>query len=302
MTAETLVDLLKDAVDVPPLSIVDVGANPLTGRKGPYQRLVDAGQATLIGFEPDPEAFAKLQAMQAPGETYLPRAIGDGRRHELRICQMSGMNSLLEPNFALLDLLHYHGPWAKVLRRIPVDTDRLDDVPEVAAVDYLKIDIQGGELMVFEHAREKLADCLVVHTEAMFAQMYVGQPLFSDQELELRRHGLMVHKFVEVAGHALKPFAIGGDPHAPLSQLFWVDVVFIKDITRLDRLSSEQLLKTAVILHEVYLSIDVAHLVLKAYDARAGTDLATRYVRWATPRFLAARRRPAPSAAGQGQA
>ena len=71
---------------------------------------------------------------------------------------------------------------------------------------------------------------------------------------------------------------MNGDGHAPLSQVFWADVVFIKDITRPDLLSSDQLLKSAVILHEVYRSIDVAHLFLRAYDERHGTGLAAKYM------------------------
>jgi hypothetical protein len=75
----------------------------------------------------------------------------------------------------------------------------------------------------------------------------------------------------------LKPFAVGGDSHGPLSQLFWADVIFIKDITRLDRLRPVQLLKLAIILHDVYKSVDVAHLVLEAYDRVSHTGMAPKY-------------------------
>ncbi|HWF95686.1 MAG TPA: methyltransferase FkbM, partial [Xanthobacteraceae bacterium] len=122
-----------------------------------------------------------------------------------------------------------------------------------------------------------LKDCLVVHAEVMFVPMYEGQPLFSEQELFLRKFGLQVHKFFEIQGHVLKPFAVRGDVHAPLSQVFWADVIFIKDITRLDRLRPEQLLKLAIILHDVYRSVDVAHLVLEAYDRASHTAMAPAY-------------------------
>jgi hypothetical protein len=59
--------------------------------------------------------------------------------------------------------------------------------------------------------------------------------------------------------------------------VFWADVIFIKDITRLDRLRPQQLLKLAIILHDVYKSVDVAHLVLLAYDKASGTALAPKY-------------------------
>jgi len=282
MAVPSIVDIIGRPADLSLINIVDVGANPLSGAKGPYQMLVDRSLASLVGFEPDPAAFDRLQAIKGPGERYLPVAVGDGKRHQFRICAMSGMNSLLPPNFDLLNLVHLHGLWAQVRSLVDVDTKRLDDLAEIEAMDYLKIDIQGGEMLVFENAAEKLKDCLVVHTEVMWVPMYVGQPLFSEQELFLRKLGLQVHKFFEMQGHVLQPFAVRGDVHAPLSQVFWADVIFIKDITRLDRLRPVQLLKLAIILHDVYESFDVAHLVLQAYDRASNTALAPIYLAFLT--------------------
>jgi FkbM family methyltransferase len=277
MATQPLVDVLGGMSTLPPLNIVDVGANPLADVKPPYQVLIDQGMASVVGFEPDPEPFEKLQALKGARETYLPYAVGDGGRHQLRVCAMSGMNSLLPPNFELLNLLHLHGHWAEVKALLDVETMRLDDVAEIKTMDYLKIDIQGGELLVFESAAEKLKDCLVVHTEVMFVPMYIDQPLFSDQELFLRKLGFQVHKFFDLHGRVLKPFLVNGSPHLPLSQILWADVIFIKDITRLERLQPEQLLKLAIILHYVYDSIDVAHFVLQAYDLIMRASLAPKY-------------------------
>ena len=284
----SLTSALGGVISLPQINIVDVGANPLGGVKPPYQILIDLGAASVVGFEPDPEVFKQLQAQKGPRETYLPFAVGDGKRHQFRICAMSGMNSLLPPNFDLLDLLHLHGGWAQVTSVQDVDTTRLDDLAEIEVMDYLKIDIQGGELMVFENAAEKLKDCLVVHTEAMFVPMYTGQPLFSEQELFLRKLGLQVHKLIDMHGHVLRPFVVNGDVHAPLSQVFWSDVVFIKDITRLDRLQPGQLLKLGMILHSVYSSFDVAHLVFKAYDRMTQQSLAATYMAMVAPTAHAA--------------
>lgn len=277
MAGSSIEDVIGRLAILPLINIVDVGANPLAGIKAPYQILIDNSLASLVGFEPDATVFDELQGIKGPRQKYLPLAVGDGKRHQLRICQMSGMNSLLAPNFNLLNLLHFHGPWAQVETLVDVETMRLDDIAEIETMDYLKIDIQGAELLVFENATEKLKDCLVVHTEAMFVPMYEGQPLFSEQELFLRKFGLQVHKFFEIQGHVLKPFVVNGNLHAPLSQVFWADVIFIKDITRLDRLRPEQLLKLAIILHDVYRSVDVAHLVLEAYDRASHTALAPAY-------------------------
>jgi hypothetical protein len=122
MPASSIAGAIGGLADLPHIHIVDVGANPLAGIKGPYQALLDDGLASLVGFEPDTAAFDELQAIKGPRQKYLPVAVGDGKRHQFRICNMSGMNSLLPPNLDLLNLVHRHGLWAQVKTLVDVDT------------------------------------------------------------------------------------------------------------------------------------------------------------------------------------
>jgi FkbM family methyltransferase len=258
------------------VNIVDVGANLLVDRP-PYQGMLDRKHASVVGFEPNLEALEKLRAQATAQELYLPDAVGADGESELKLCRMSGMTSLLEPNFELLNMLHYHPIWAEIKERVPLKTRRLDDIAEIKRMDMLKIDIQGGELAVFENAARLLEDTLLVHTECMFVPMYVDQPLYADQAGFLQKFGLYTHKFYEIAGHVLKPFTVRGDRHAPLSQLFWADVIFIKDLTKLDTLTPDQLLRLASMLNDIYRSFDVAHLALAAYDRKQRTSYAQTY-------------------------
>ena len=82
------------------------------------------------------------------------------------------MTSLLEPNTSLLNNFHGFLEWSKVQERLTIPTVRFDDVKEFKNLDYLKIDIQGGELRVFCNGVSKLCDCLVIHTEVNFLPMY----------------------------------------------------------------------------------------------------------------------------------
>lgn len=273
---------LYDCLGVTPdadleVNIVDVGAN-LLAEKPPYQGLIDRAQGHVVGFEPNPEALAKLLAQATKQETYLPQAVGADGEAELKLCRMSGMTSLYEPNFALLDLVHYHSAWAQVEQRVPLRTHRLDDLTEIKRMDMLKIDIQGGELAVFENATRLLEETVVVHTECMFVPMYVDQPLYSDQAGFFEKRGLFTHKFYQFGGHVLRPFAVRGDRHAPLSQVFWADVIFVRDITKLETLKPAQLMRMACILNDIYKSIDVAHLALAAHDKLTGTTYSPRYI------------------------
>lgn len=259
------------------VDIVDVGANPVDGET-PYSRLLSRGHARVVGFEPNPDALAKLQAAKGPNETYLPHAVGDGGRHTLRLCALPGMSSLLEPNLAVLSLFYGFAEWARVVERVELDTVRLDDVPEVTALDLLKIDIQGAELMVFRNAPRKLAGTLVIHAEVEFLPMYVGQPLFSEVEAHLRGFGFVPHRFQPLVTRDVFPLLLSQDPYAGHSQMLWADVVFVRDFTRLDLLTPEQLLKMALIVHDCYGSPDLVLHLLKEHDRRAGTGHAKHFL------------------------
>jgi FkbM family methyltransferase len=259
------------------VKVVDIGANPIDGTP-PYEALLRAGNAEVVGFEPNRDALAKLEARKGPLETYLPHAVGDGGRHTLHLCAAPGMTSLLTPNPEVLNLFHGFPHWGHVVATEAVDTRRLDEIPETAGLDLLKIDIQGGELMVFRNAENRLADALVIHTEVEFLPLYVGQPLFSEVELFLRERGFMFHRFFPVVSRVLQPLLIENNIYAGLSQQAWADGIFVRDITRLERLSDPQLLRMAAIMHECYASIDLVLRLLIEHDRRAKTALAPRYL------------------------
>ena len=259
------------------IKLVDIGANPIEGDP-PYASLLAEGWADVVGFEPNPEALAKLDKIKGPHERYLPHAVGDGGRHTLRFCQAPGMTSLLEPNPAVLNLFHGFPDWGKVLSTEEIDTVRLDDIPETEGIEYIKIDIQGGELMALSNAENRLKSTLVIQTEVEFMPMYVGQPLFSEMEMFLRGHGFMLHRFFPAVTRMVKPLMMGGDMYAGLNQLLWADAVFVRDLTRLDVLSDVQLLKMAKILHDCYQAIDLAFNLLTEYDRRNQTGLAGGYL------------------------
>ena len=79
--------------------------------------------------------------------------------------------------------------------RTRIETQRLDDLAEVDDIDFLKIDIQGGELAVLVHGREKLKNAVVIQTELQFVNLYEGQPSFGEVDQELRAQGFIPHAF-----------------------------------------------------------------------------------------------------------
>lgn len=272
-----LFDILPLLPECPSIKIVDIGAMSLGVGTDPYQQLLETGLATVIGFEPNRIECEKLQEMAVEGRVYLPYAIGDGTRRTLHICNSSPTSSLLEPNLSLADRFQNLGSLMQVVSKEEVQTHRLDDLVEVQGADFLKVDVQGGELDVFSGAHRLLAETLVIQTEVEFVPLYKQQPLFSDIDLELRKHGFLIHKFVGIMGRAFKPIIMNGDINRMVSQMLWSDAVYLKNFMNFDNLNPQQLLKIAIILHVQYQSVDLALVALCRYDAKKGTSVAIQY-------------------------
>ncbi|MBF0355757.1 MAG: FkbM family methyltransferase [Alphaproteobacteria bacterium] len=263
---------LKSVIPAIPLvRVVDVGANPV-GDDPPYMGLIRSQVARVTGFEPNPEALCDLNRKKGDNETYLPHVIGDGTVRTFRQCSAPAMSSLLEPDQSVLSNFHLFPAWGRVVERIEVETKRLDDLTEIDLMDYLKIDVQGAELLIFENAVQKLKDCLVIHSEVEFLALYEDQPLFSEVELFLRKQGFILHRFAPLCSRVVQPMLLNNDPHAGFSQLVWADAVFIRNFMKLEGLSSDQLLKFALILHDAYGAFDIMLRVLLEHDRRFKTD------------------------------
>jgi FkbM family methyltransferase len=236
-------------------AVVDIGANPVDGDR-PYAPMLRAGLCTVVGFEPQAEALARLRQIAGPDETYLPWAVGDGGTHTLYICAAEGMTSLLRPDPKALERFHLFDQFGAVVSTVELPTRRLDDIAEVPAIDLLKIDIQGSELMVFRNGRQALRDCVAIHTEVSFLPLYEGQPTFGEVDVELRAAGFVPHGFAAVKNWALTPLVREGNPRIPFHQLLEADAVYVRDVA--PPTTEEQLKHLALLSHHVYGSVDLA--------------------------------------------
>ena len=261
----------------PRVKVVDIGANPIDAEP-PYATMLRAGDAEVVGFEPNREALALLDRREGPLERYFPFAVGDGARHRLHICQAPGMTSLLEPDPAVLGLFHGFPDWGRVVATEEVETVRLDDVTETAGADLLKLDIQGAELMALQHGEARLREVVVIQAEVEFLPLYKGQPLFSEMEMFLRARGFALHRFFPEVSRAVRPMMVNNDPYAGLGQLVWADAVFIRDLTRLEALTDRQVLAMAAILHDAYGAYDIAFRLVAEHDRRSGASRAEAYL------------------------
>ncbi|PQE01896.1 FkbM family methyltransferase [Mycobacterium sp. EPG1] len=251
--------------------VVDVGANPIDGVP-PYSPLLTAGLCRVTGFEPQPEALRELERRKGPAERYLPYAVGDGQQHTLHICRSSGMTSLFEPDPEALSLFEALAPHGEVIDRVPLPTRRLDDIGEIDHIDFLKIDIQGGELQAFEGGRSKLAQAVAIQTEVSFVKLYRNQPSFGDVDVVLRELGFTIHCPVAIKNWPIGSYRVNEDPRWGIRQALEADFVYVRDYTHPDTMTDEQLKHLALIAHHCYGSYDLALLCVKLLEQRGSVE------------------------------
>lgn len=237
-------------------NVVDIGANPLGDP--PYRDYLDAKLCRVFGFEPQAEAFTKLQNTKSPLETYFQHAVGSGQDHKLNVYRESGLSSFFELDMETVKFLGRSIRAAKLQQQVSISTRRLDDI-ENLSIDLLKIDVQGSEPTIFDNGQEKLRNAVAVITELRFFPLYYGEQLQDAQITRLADLGLMFHKMLftkskmvdnsqssRLRARALRTQAIDGD------------AVFVKDLRKPERFSNEQLGHLALISDAVFASYDLS--------------------------------------------
>lgn len=181
-----------------PMRIIDIGARGgMSKRWEIYSPYVD-----LIGFEPDVEECERLNKLSPKDiefsgrQTYYPTALhrqsGDQTMYVTRV---PGNASFFKQNVPLLDRFQM---WpvedpTTVLSTPTIKTIDLDTFvahEEIDYVDFIKIDVEGSELAVLEGAERLISGSVCgLITEVMFAEEYLGQPLFCDTDAYLKTLG-----------------------------------------------------------------------------------------------------------------
>jgi FkbM family methyltransferase len=223
--------------------VVDVGAQSLGDGSHPYSPLTAMTAVDIVGFDPLGDRLDERREREigAGSLLLLPYAIGDGNEHTLYINNDDATSSLLplddasNARFNHLSTLH-------TVRTEQVVTRRLDDVLPPGPVDFLKLDVQGAELMVLEGGRETVAAGAVVHCEVEFSPIYAGQPLYPDVHRALTEHGFTLIDFVNPARY----YYLGPSGAATNDRLLWADAVFFRDTDDAETLIAQALVAAAI--------------------------------------------------------
>jgi FkbM family methyltransferase len=263
--------------NLPLINVVDIGAMMIE-TEAPYSKLIKQHKARVIGFEPNPEECEKLNREIGPPHRFYPNFVGDGQPATYYETNYTMTGSLFEPNTPLLEKFNNLAELTTLVATHPIETSRLDDIEGIEDIDFIKIDVQGSEINVFKGASKALKSAVVIQTEVCFVELYKGQPLFSDIDQYLRSQGYQLHTYLGFGQRTFKPIITNDNPNAGIRQHLWSDAVYVKDWMHPEALTTTQLKKYAVLVHDLFASPDLCYYLLMQVDAREGTRYAQDYL------------------------
>jgi len=265
--------LVRELLSASLTSVVDVGAAAMDG-PAPYAGMLAAELCTVLGFEPQPDELARLNARKSVLEHYQPDAIGCAGAGSLNICAAPGMTSLLDPNPFALDAFPPFYEWGKVVCTEKIELVRLDDACGGRRVDFLKIDAQGSELDIMMSGPDALAQAAAVQLEVSFVPLYRDQPTLGTIDLFMRSNGFLPHRFAAIKSWCVTPVKT---PQG--SQLLEADLVYVRDFTKMHAMTDRQVVQMVMICHCIYGSFDLAARCVQEFQKRSGkAGLLAKYI------------------------
>jgi hypothetical protein len=169
------------------------------------------------------------------------------------------MTSLFKPAKEKLSYFRGFLEWGTVVKETQVLTSRLDDIIDEVALDFLKIDIQGGELTAIKGGQRCLSRAVAIQTEVSFFPLYEEQPTFAEVDHTVRTLGFIPHTFARIRKRMLAPMFDEKNPYAAMNQLLEADVVYVRNFTQPESMTDDQLKHLAIIAHHCYRSFDLAN-------------------------------------------
>jgi FkbM family methyltransferase len=251
-----------------PVQIVDIGASAIN-EKPIYKILLDKRLGHLNAFEGDERQIDGIKNAYGGQVTIFQDFLYDGKNATVYLMHPdTGMTSLLPPKNPALRFFNGFEGFGRVVNTFVVQTKRLDDVPNLPTIDFLKMDIQGAELTVLQNGPNSLRNCVAIQLEVSFVNLYENQPSFGDLDLWMRSNGYVPHTLIDLKRWSITPTIFNNNFRIPGNQLLEADIVYIRDPLDLHALTSLQLKKLVALSHYCFGSIDLCVFLLLELERR----------------------------------
>jgi len=173
--------------------------------------------SNIYSFEPFPFAFENLTRLSEKYNNVYTEKIAISNKNgfsNFYVNKSHATNSLLKSKLtnSFIDVQSVNNSI------IQIETKTLDSILEernIDKIDILKLDVQGGEILVFEGAVNALREkkIKIIYTEIWFIEGYENQPLYSD-----------IAGFLKNFGY--KPFGIYNMHYRKDGHFLWGDAIF----------------------------------------------------------------------------
>lgn len=151
------------------------------------------------GFEPDERARTDLLRIKNNCYKYTlhPNLIGEKKQDVVfNVCKGKGASSLLEPNFNFFKLFS-HSARVEIVDKIKLSSSSIDEM-NINDIDFIKMDIQGAELMALKGSKKSIGKVFGMELEVEFQEIYRNQPLFGEISEFLKEKGFNFYDFVNL--------------------------------------------------------------------------------------------------------
>ena len=205
-----------------------------------------APNLTIYGFDADLSTCDQMNENIASRqvswtEKHFPLGLGNlVGNAKLYLTNFPGCSSLYPPNEIHMSRFNGYLNLIKLSSEIEVKITTLDNFCQlegVKEIDFMQLDVQGGELQVLEGASSILQSVLAVITEVEFTDIYLNQPLFGDIDNHMRTKGFSLMDLEITTGRAIRTVSPICSSQRPGS-LIWADAVYFRDLIRPDFRSS----------------------------------------------------------------
>jgi FkbM family methyltransferase len=241
------------------ISLLDVGA---AGDIHQRFKFIEK-HLNYYGFEPDKRSREELLKQKNNCKSYfLYDKIVSNNNDDviLNLCKAPMTSSILKPNYDFLNLFD-DKERVKIVKEIKFKPTTIDEL-NIKQIDFIKMDIQGAELMAIEGAESSLEKVLGLELELEFLEIYKSQPLFGEITQHLHNKGFEFYDFVRLTRWDRDNI------YNEMGQCTWGDGLFLRTPEYIieNYLNNNQVLKRYIIICLLYKKFDLINKIIYSID------------------------------------
>ena len=162
---------------------------------------------------------------------------------------------------------------SKIIDKVSIKTEKLDDIDFENKIDFFKIDVQGFESTIIENGVKKISDALVVQMELSPVPAYKKEKNLTYVLNLMEKLNFNLNMFHNINTRTFKPMMIAKTTGIGLHTIFQLDCVFVKNYNEIEKLDKEELKKLILIMFYSYKSYDFVDYLISLLDKISNSSL-----------------------------